>query len=135
MKNTMRESRGIFFILLAMFAMLVLYTFFGPKAAAGTKTYSLEVVDDKEETTTYEGKTDAEYLRDLMEELAEKGDFSYEGEDGQYGLYIQTVNGLTADFSQNGAYWAIYVNGEYGQYSADQQPVEDGDAFRLVYEN
>ena len=56
------------------------------------------------------------------------------GSESDYGLYIETVNGLTADYDANGAYWSIYVNGEYGQYGADAQPVADGDAFSLVYE-
>jgi len=49
------------------------------------------------------------------------------------GLYITTVNGVTADFDKDGAYWSIMVNGEYGQYGADSQPVADGDEFQLVY--
>lgn len=53
--------------------------------------------------------------------------------EGDYGLYIDTVNGLTADYAEDGAYWSIYVNGEYGSYSADQQPVADGDVYGLVY--
>ena len=56
-----------------------------------------------------------------------------EGTEGDYGLYIDTVNGLTADYAEDGAYWSIYVNGEYGSYSADQQPVADGDVYGLVY--
>ena len=69
-----------------------------------------------------------------MDEAAEKTDFSYEGEEGDYGLYIETVNGLTADYDADGAYWAVYVNGEYGQNSVDLQPVADGDTYRLSYE-
>ena len=60
-------------------------------------------------------------------------DLTVEGADGDYGLYIDTVNGLTADYAVDGAYWSIYVNGEYGNYSADQQPVADGDVYGLVY--
>ena len=38
-----------------------------------------------------------------------------------------------SDYAVDGAYWSIYVNGEYGNYSADQQPVADGDVYGLVY--
>ena len=68
-----------------------------------------------------------------MDELTKTSDFTYQGSTSSYGLYIETVNGVTADFSKDGAYWSIYVNGEYGQYSADQQPVQDKDEFKLVY--
>ena len=69
-----------------------------------------------------------------MDELTENDEFTYEGTDSDYGIMINTINGVTADYNVDGAYWAIYVNGEYGQYGADTQPVADGDAFQFVYE-
>ena len=81
-----------------------------------------------------EGTTDAEYLKEVMDELTENDEFTYEGTDSDYGIMINTINGVTADYNVDGAYWAIYVNGEYGQYGADTQPVADGDAFQFVYE-
>ena len=105
-----------------------------PKAQEGTKAYTFIVVDKDGNSKEYTGKTDAEYLRGLMDEIKADGDFSYEGSDGDYGLYITTVNGVTADYDADGAYWSIYVNDEYGQYGADQQPVADGDTFKLCYE-
>ena len=69
-----------------------------------------------------------------MDELAGAGDFSYEGEEGAYGIMIQTVNGVTADYNKDGAWWGIYVNGNAGEYGADSQPVNDGDSFALRYE-
>ena len=46
---------------------------------------------------------------------------------------INTVNGETADFNTDGAYWSFYVNGEYCNYGISEQPVEDGDAFQIIY--
>ena len=64
----------------------------------------------------------------------QKGDLTIDAEESAYGLYIKGVNGLTADYAADGAYWGIYVNGEYGQFGIESQPVADGDAFSLVYE-
>lgn len=101
----------------------------------GAKAYTLEVIDDQGEKKTYTGKTDAEFLHDLMDEVAEKNsDFSFSGSDGTYGFFIETVNGITPDYSKDGAYWSIYVNGEYGMYGADEQTVADGDTFTIAYE-
>ena len=105
-----------------------------PKAEEGTKAYTFVVVDDKGASKEYTGKTDTQFLKGLMDELKAKGDFTYEGTDGEYGLYIDSVNGLKADYNVDKAYWAIYVNGEYGQLGADTQPVNDGDSFKLAYE-
>ncbi len=135
----MQKSNRKIWIAVAVLAVIAVifgavYMFAGPKAEKGSKNCTLEVVDDKGEVTTYEASTDAEYLREFMNELAESEDFSYEGEEGDYGVYITSVNGLVADYETNGAYWSIYVNGEYGQNSAELQPVADGDTYRLAYE-
>ena len=72
--------------------------------------------------------TTAEFLKQAIETEVELG-----GEDGQYGFYIESVNGEVADYDADGAYWAIYVNDEYGMYGIDSQPVADGDRYALVY--
>ena len=108
----------------------VVYAIVKPKAYQGSKAVTIEVTDNEGKITTYETKTDAEYLGEVFAEI---DDLTVEGADGDYGLYIDTVNGLTADYAVDGAYWSIYVNGEYGNYSADQQPVADGDVYGLVY--
>lgn len=122
-------------ILVVIIAVLAgVYKAFGPKTSEGTKHCSVEVVAADGTSTSYETASDAEYLKDIMDTLSKTGTFSYEGEESDYGLYITAINGETADYSTDGAYWAIYVNGEYGQYGADQQPVADGDSFKFVYE-
>ena len=121
-------------LLIAALAMFGIYKLVSPKTAEGTKSVTVEVVDDNGDIKAYGKKTDAEYLKDLMDELMKTTDFSYEGGDGQFGLYITAINGLEAIYENDGAYWAIYVNGEYGSYGADQQPVNDGDTFRFAYE-
>lgn len=122
----------ILVVLLAAFA--IIYVVFGPKAAQGSKEYILKVVDDNGETTEYTGHTDAEYLRGALEELEKSDDLTIEGEESDYGLFIDTINGVTADYSKDKAYWALYVNGEYGNYGVDSQPLTDGDIYSLVYE-
>ena len=69
-----------------------------------------------------------------MEELQEDNkDFSFSGTEGDYGLMIDTVNDVKADFNVDGAYWSIYVNGEFGNYGIDDQPVTDGDTYGITY--
>lgn len=120
-------------------AVLVVMFTVGPFAkgkggAEGTKSYILSVVDPEGAEKKYEGKTDAEFLSGLMDDLAENGDFSYDGQDEEFGFTLYSVNGVEADFTKDSAYWAIYVNGEYGMYGVDMQPVSDGDSFTLKYE-
>lgn len=117
-------------ILALVLVLLLVFKVFAPSATQGAKSVSLSVVDNQGQTVNYDVNTDAEYLSQIFDEIE---GLTVEGDDGEYGLYITTVNGLTADYDADGAYWSIYVNDEYGQYSADSQPVADGDSYSLVY--
>ncbi|MDD3223061.1 MAG: DUF4430 domain-containing protein [Lachnospiraceae bacterium] len=118
-------------ILAALVALFfVCYTLFAPKAAAGSKNITIEVLSKEGTSTVYDVSTDAEYLRQAMEEA---DGLEFAGEDSEYGMTILEVNGEKADYNVDGAYWSILVNGEYGNYGADAQIVTDGDAFQIVY--
>ena len=56
------------------------------------------------------------------------------GEDGPYGLYVKTVDGLTLDYDKDGLYWAFYINGEYAMTSADMTKVEAGATYKFAVE-
>lgn len=98
-------------------------------AASADKAYTLEVVAKDGSSKSYESSTSKEFLKEAMDELSESEDFSYE----EAGGMITTINGERADFNEDKAYWAIYVNDEYGQLGAAEQPVSDGDSFKFEY--
>ena len=56
------------------------------------------------------------------------------GSQGQYGLTIEAVDGETADWNKDNAYWALYIGEEYATTGIDSTPVYDGSTFKLVYE-
>lgn len=114
----------------AVVMMAAGFFLFREKPVEGSKAIVIEVVDNGQKTVTYNVKTDAEYLRQAMEE-AEGLEFS--GAESEYGMMVDTVNGITADYNVNGAYWSFYVNGEYCNNGIDTQPVADGDTFSIVY--
>lgn len=116
-------------VVLAVFGLV--YAVFGAKSVKGSKQISIEVVNKAQESTVYEVKTEAEFLRQAMEEAE---GLTFEGDDSKYGMMVHTVNGEKADYAADGAYWSFYVNEEYCNYGVDSQPVLDGDAFKIVYE-
>lgn len=123
---------AVFLGMIACFALI--YLRFSPKPdTGGQKSYILEVSDGNSEAR-YSGKTNALYLSDLLNELEKDGNFSFETSDGPYGIYITSVNGSVSDEGRKTG-WIIYVNGEFGQYGADTQPVNDGDSFALRLES
>lgn len=129
-KKKLILGTGILVILIL--AMALIWTNFREKPVEGSKEITIEVVNSKEESEVYELKTDAEYLEQAMEEAKDQG-LTYVGEEGPYGLSISSVNGERADYTLDGAYWGFFVNGEYCNYGISEQPVEDGDAFKIVY--
>ena len=131
MKNK-KKLLGIGLIVVLVAAMALIYGKFSEKPVEGSKNITIEVVNSKEESTVYELKTDAEYLIEAMEEAKSEG-LTFEGEEGEFGMSIMTVNEETADFNVDASYWAFYVNDEYCNYGVSEQPVEDGDAFAIVY--
>lgn len=56
------------------------------------------------------------------------------GEDSDYGLYVKTVNGITADYDVDGSYWAFYINGEYASTGVDATDVEPGAEYMFKVE-
>lgn len=56
------------------------------------------------------------------------------GEDGDYGLYIKTVDGETLDFDTDAMYWAFYINGEYAMTGVDSTDITEGDTYALKAE-
>ena len=113
-------------VLVALF--LGVYALTRPDTTVGSKTVTVEVVHKNASTKTFTYQTDEEVLGDL---LLNEG--LVVGEFGEYGLYFKEVDGEVADFSVNGAYWALYEGEEYATQGADTTPLEDGDVFSLVY--
>lgn len=98
---------------------------------AKKKTVTVEVTDNTGATSSYTVKTDAEFLIDVFDDTK---DITIDGTQEDWGFYLTTVNGVEASYDVDGSYWSIYVNGEYGNFGVDQQPVEDGDTYSFVYE-
>jgi len=57
------------------------------------------------------------------------------GEDGDYCLYIKTVDGVTLDYNTDGKYWALYVGDAYATTGIDGLEATDGLKFSLVAES
>lgn len=55
------------------------------------------------------------------------------GEDGDYGIYIKSVNGITADYDIDQSYWAFFVNDDYATTGVDTTPINENEKYRLVY--
>lgn len=107
-----------------------IYFMFREKPVEGSKNITIEVVNKAGESTMYTLRTDAAFLREAMEQTE---GLTFSGTEGEFGMMVDTVNGEIADYNVDGGYWGFYVNGDYCNYGIGEQPVEDGDAFSIVY--
>jgi len=106
------------FLVIVAVAFLVLK----PGTSAGAKHITVEVNHLNQSKTTFEYDTDAEFLRQVLCE--ENGLIS--GSEEAYGLWIQTVDGETADDTKQ-EWWGYDVNGEMAMHGVEQMPCNDGD--------
>ena len=95
----------------------------------GAKSFELTIVDKEGVTHPYMIHTDEEMVGYALIEHK-----LIEGEQGQYGMYIQSVLGQVLDYETDGMYWAFYVNGEYAMTGVDQTPIQADTGYMLKAE-
>lgn len=95
----------------------------------GAKTFDLTVTDKDGKKSSFEIHTDKTIVGEALQELK-----LIEGEEGPYGLYIKTVNGVTVDYDTDGKYWAFYINGEYASSGIDKTNIDEAAAYELRVE-
>ena len=114
----------VFVVLLA--AALVAWKMTAPKGTEGAKAYTFTVIDAEGEETVHKLTTDEEMLGDAL-----MNEGLLEGEEGEYGLYVKSVDGITADES-NQEWWCLTKGGEAVMTGVDSTPVEDGAAYEFT---
>ena len=99
------------------------------ETAASGVSFTFVVKDLEGNESTFNITTDK---ATVGEALLDEGLIS--GKDSEYGLYVKTVNGITADYDKDQTYWAFYVNGEYAQTGVDSTNVTAGDTYSFKVE-
>ena len=92
---------------------------------SGSKTVVVEVKAE-DQLVTFTIKTDKDTVGAA---LLEHGLIA--GEEGAYGLYIKTVNGILADYDVDQTYWAFYIDGEYAMTGVDSTEIADGVTYQI----
>lgn len=114
-------------VALALVAVMAAAWFaLGPKGAAGQKNISVTVIYADASTDTFSISTHAEFLRGALEEQN-----LVAGDESEFGLFVKTVNGVTAD-EANQEWWCFTKGGEEVLTGVDTTPIADGDAFEIT---
>ena len=97
-----------------------------PQAAVGSKTVAVEVLHGDGSKKAFTLHTDAETLRQACEEQS-----LIEGRESEYGLYVLTVDGETADESIQ-QWWCITKDGAEHFYGVDETMIQDGEQYEFT---
>ena len=117
-------------LVLVVAAMAGIYLSTRPEAEAGTKNVTVVIVHKDGTQKELPFTTDHENLAALL--LEKELVTGYESE--EYGFTIESVDGVTADWAVDGAYWALYEGEEYATASAAGILLTDGGVYKLIYE-
>ena len=95
----------------------------------GENVFELTVTDYDSNESYFHIHTDKETVGEALLDLG-----LIAGDEGAYGLYVKTVNGITADYDKDGKYWAFYIDGEYTMSGVDVTKIEAGKAYAFRVE-
>ncbi|MCI6023238.1 MAG: DUF4430 domain-containing protein [Candidatus Faecivivens sp.] len=95
----------------------------------GNTEFAFEVVLEDGTTTLYNVHTDEKTVGAAL-----LGVNLIAGDDSEYGLYVKTVDGVTADYDKDGTYWAFYIDGEYASTGVDSTDVVPGSTYSFKVE-
>ena len=115
-------------LILVLAVMVAVFALTRPQAQQGAKKITITVVhsDGTEKVVTC--RTDEEKLDKVLlaEGLIPEGNIV----DGMFTI----VDGETASWEADQAYWAFYIGEEYATVGICDATVEDGASYKLVYE-
>lgn len=123
-KKLMIIIASVLIVLIAAFALI--FTLTRPTVQKGAKTVQIEVVVSETDTRSFTLHTDAEFLGQALKE-----ENLVSGTDSGYGLFITSVDGVTADSSKQ-QWWCITKSGGTVDTGVDSTPIADGDQFELT---
>ena len=101
----------------------------GDVLGEGEKQFTFVVADQEGTESTFTIHTDQTTVGAALLDLG-----MLAGEDGPYGLYVKTVNGITADYDMDGVYWAFYIDGEYAVSGVDTTEIVEGCTYTFKVE-
>lgn len=87
------------------------------------------IVNNGKEETEFLINTDKKTVGEALLELE-----LIAGDQSEYGLYVKSVNGVTADYDKDGTYWAFYIDGEYAQTGVDATEIKAGATYTFKVE-
>lgn len=100
-----------------------------PAVGEGNTAFFFTVTDKDGTETRFEVHTDKTIVGEALQDLG-----LIAGDEGEFGLYVKTVNGITVDYEKDGVYWAFYVDGQYATSGVDSTSITEGATYSFKVE-
>lgn len=126
-KKTRNIIIAVAVLLVLVVGALLVWNHFKPVAQVGAKSIVLEVVHGDETSKEFKIQTDAENLRGALEQES-----LIEGSDSEYGLFVETVDGETANMD-NQEWWCFTKGGETLMTGVDDTMIADGEHYEATF--
>jgi len=125
-KKTRNIIIAVAVLLVLVIGALVIFNQNKPAAQLGDKNITVIVVHGDESRKDFQINTSSENLRGALEEQG-----LVEGAESEYGLYVLTVDGETADEDAQ-QWWCFTKGGEMLMTGVDDTMIADGDQYEIT---
>lgn len=126
MKNNKKLVLAVVALVAVAAIALGLWFALKPQGTQGEKNITVNVVFADGTQNSHAISTSEEYLRGALEQEA-----LIAGEESDYGLFVKTVDGVTAD-DANQEWWCFTKGGKMLETGVDSTPIADGDTFEIT---
>ncbi len=113
-------------LLVLVIGALLVWQLNKPAAQEGGKQLAVTVVHGDGSSREFALSTDAENLRGALEERE-----LIAGDESEYGLFVKTVDGETADDAAQ-QWWCFTKGGEMLMTGVDDTPIADGERYEIT---
>ena len=121
-----KSALAVGLLIVVAVVMLLVYNQFKPQGTKGSKEVVVEVVIPDQENAEFTLHTDAEFLRQALEEAD-----LVKGSESEYGLFITEVNGRVVDDTKQ-EWWCVTKDGEDVYTGVDEIAILDGDHYEFT---
>ena len=94
----------------------------------GSTVFRFEVFDGDSNVNAWNVHTDAETVGAALLDVG-----LIDGDESEFGLMVIYVNNIRADFVEDSAWWAFYIDDEMAMAGVDDTEIEDGVIYKFIY--
>jgi len=94
----------------------------------GATVFKFQMIDDERNISSWNVHTDESTVGEALVKVG-----LIEGDVSDFGIMVSHVNGIRADFEEDGAWWAFWIDDEMAMVGVDSTEIEEGVTYAFIY--